>query len=586
MFMISGSAISRRRVWLAIVFGFFIPLEAHAAFNGFVPLSYSGRVSYLYGYVDSAGDQSEATSLLFGWGAGGYIWRPWFATTSLALNVGLTSSQSKSSSSEGTMGTGSFSLEVFSRSRFPFSVSYTRTDSRTQQFYDVTQLSGEVSFRASRLTLRQSYRPRKYNQLYNGWYTSTQFDGDTFGSNSQAYGLDYQLRVPQQTVTVSATRSIVSSTGSPAESTSDVVSAGYVYTPSAELGVNSLFSYVELDPAGSSNVLIDSQAFSSFFWRPEHRAVNVSGNVRLSENKTEGTTQTTATRSLNTNLGLGYRVTRALNVNASMSLGTTSTNERQQLTTTQAVNVSYTGGQRQWLGVLHSWQWGASGLNSETRTNSGQGSDPVGLQSVSVNIGHNLGKTWATGRYSSLAAAFSQSGAGSKNSNVDTVNKTLNHSVSMGWNTRGKRGSTYINSRLSDSRSFSVKDTVFNSFNLSYSTDLSITRLSSMTGNANYQASRNTSEDDEGKTTNTNKNLTGGMTYRNNRPFGIYNLLFTSQLQANRQIDSPTPLTTLRWQSIFRYSLGLLSTSLSFRVVESVGGNVVKSMNFQATRTF
>ncbi len=591
--MISWGAILRRQVWFAVALGAFVPFEVYAAFNGLVPLSYSGRVSYMYGYVDSAGNQSELTNLLFGWSAGGYIWRPWFATTSLALNVGLTSTNSTSSSSEGTMGTGNFSLGVFPRSRFPFSLDYARTDSRSQQFYDVTQVSGETSFRTTRLTLRQSYRPRKHNQLFNGWYNLTQFDGGTFGSNSQVYGVDYQLRVPQQTVAVSASHSAVSSRGISGESTVDVVSASHVYTPSAELGVTSLFSYVELNPIGAELTATNSQAFSSFFWRPEHRAVNVSGGVRLSENENKAATS----RSLNTNLALGYRITRSLNMNASMSLGTSSSGGGSQtLSTSQTVNVSYTGRRRQWRGISYFWQWGASGTNSAVRTEPvGGKSESTEQQSVSTSLGHNFNKSWATGRASSLSATFSQSGSGSKSTQADEVSKTLNHGMSVGWNTRGRRGASYINGRLSDSRSFGVNETVFNSFNLSYATDLTINRLSSMTGNVNYQASRNTSDinssgaavpEATGKVTSTTKNLTGGMAYSNNRPFGIYNLTFTSLVQGSKQIDSPVPSTTLRWESVFRYQLGLLSTTLSFRVSESAGGNLAKSMNFQATRTF
>ncbi|NOX90896.1 MAG: hypothetical protein GXP18_00160 [Gammaproteobacteria bacterium] len=567
-------------------------LDAYAAFNGLVPLAHSGRISYMYGYTDSAGTESEATSLLFGWNAGGYIWRPWFATTSMALNVGLTSTESASSSSEGTTGSGNFTLGVFSRSRFPFSLNYSRTDSRSQQFYDVAQVSGETSFRTTRLTLRQSYRPRKYNQLFNGWYNSTRFDGGAFGSNSQAYGLDYKLRVARQTVGASVTHSVVNSRGSPDKSTANVMSVSHVYTPSGELGVNSLLSYVEIDP-GRGAVSIDSQAFSSFFWRPEYRAINVSGGVRLSENRTEDDKKTVA-RSLNTNLGLGYRVTRAFNMSASVSLGTSDTATTQTLSTTQAVSVSYAGGRRQWQGFSHTWRWGASGVNTTNRVDS-DSVGSVGLegqpastsqQNFSTSIGHGLNRSWATGRRSSLATTFSQSASGGQSSGASTANKSISHGMSVGWNARGKRGSTYLNGRLSDSRSFGERDSVFNSFSLSYATDLTISRLSGITGNASYQASQNTSEDDQGKTTNTTKNLTGGMTYRNGRPFGIYNLSFASSIQGSKQVDSPVPSTTVRWESAFRYSLGLLSTVLSTRVTESPRGRLVKSMNFQATRSF
>jgi len=563
--------------------------EAHAAFGSLVPLAYSGQVAYNYNYVENAGSQSEATSLLVGLGASGYIWRPWFATTSLALNVGLSSTNSTSSSSEGTVGTGSFSMGLFPRSRFPFSMSYSRTDSRSQQFQDISQISGSTSFRVTRLTLRQSYRPRAYNQMYNGWYSSTKYDGGSFGSNSAIYGLDYQLRVSQQILTVNIAHTSTQSQGMADESSVDIVSLGHVYTPSAELGVNSLVSYVEVDPGERSTTSTDSQAFSSFFWRPEYRAVRISGGVRLSESKSEGGSGTTVSRSLSTNLGLGYQISRSLNMNAGVSVGTSDSENTQTLSTTQTVSLSYTGGHKQWRGYSYSWQWNgsASNITTQIETVGVASSDTEDRQNISSGIGHNLGKSWAMSSASSLAATFSQSVSGSKNSEVDSVARSLNQGASLSWSSRGGRGSTYVSGRFNDSRSFGDTESVFDSFSLNYNTDITLGRLSSMSGNANYQMTQSETKDVVGdEVESSSRSLSGGMSYRNNRPFGIYNLLFTSSLQGGKQIGSVTPTSTLRWEGTFRYSLGLLSTSLGFRASESAGGNITKSMNFQATRTF
>ncbi len=599
--MVSSGIILRRQGWFAVVLGLSVLSEAHAAFGGLVPLAYSGQVAYNYNYIESAGSQSESTSLLFGLNAAGYVWRPWFATTSLALNVGLSSTESTSGSTEGTVGTGNFSLGVFPQSRFPFSISYTRTDSRSQQFQDISQISGNSSFRVTRLTLRQSYRPRAYNQLYNGWYGSTKYNGDSFGSSNVVYGLDYQLRVPQQTLTVSMTHSGSRSRGMAGESDVDVVSLGHVYTPSAELGVNSLASYVEVNPARRSIRSINSQAASSFFWRPEYRAVRVSGGVRLSENKSEGVS-TAVSRSFSTNLSLGYQLSRSLSMNAGVSLGASDSGNTQTLSTSQTVSLSYSGGHRQWKGYSYSWQWnmGVSNATTETETEVEETieevieetgdtlSDSTDRQNISSGIGHNLGKSWALSSASSLATTFSQSASGSVNSAADSAaTQGLNHGASLSWSSRGGRGTTYVSARLNDSRGFGDTNTVFNSFGLNYNTNITINRLSSMTGSANYQVTQSESTDVVGvEASSGSRSLSGSVSYRNNRPFGIYNLIFTSNLQGGKQIASVTPTSTLRWEGTFRYNLGLLSTSLSFRASENAGGNITKSMNFQATRSF
>ena len=578
-----------RRKWLVVILGLFVLPEAYAAFGGLVPLATSGHVAYNYNYTENAGSQSESTSLLLGVTASGYIWRPWFATTSLALNVGLSSTNSTSGGSEGTVGTGSFSVGVFPQSRFPFSMSYSKTDSRSQQFQDISQISASTSFRVTRLTLRQSFRPRAHNQLYNAWYSSTDYDGDSFTSNSEVYGLDYQLRVPQQVMTANIAHSGSRSRGGANESSVDMASVGHIYTPSTELGVNSLVSYVAADSGGSGSASTNSQAFSSFFWRPEYRAISISGGVRLSENKRSAA----VSRSLSTNLGLGYRISRSLNMSAGVSLSTTDAESTQTLSTTQTVSLSYTGGQKQWEGFSYAWQWSGSAANitTEIETETEEAGVPSSLpgtrQNVASGIGHNLSKSWSVGPASSLAASFSQSASASKNSEISTIAKSLNHGAGLSWSSRGGRGSTHIGGRLNDSRSFGDSDTVFNGFSLTYNTDLTLSRLSSLSGNAYYQATQSEVEvEEEGKTESSSRNLAGGVSYRNTRPFGIYNLRFTTSLHGSKQIDSVTPTSTLRWEGAFSYSLGLLSTSLSMRASESAGGNIVKSMNFQATRTF
>ena len=156
-----------------------VSADALAAFGSLVPLSWSGQVSYGYAYADNAGNQSEATSLLLGLSATGYVWRPWFATTSAALNVALQNVETTTSSSDSVAAGGDFTLGIFPGSRFPFSMSYSRNDSRSQSFQDFSRVSGESSFTVTRWSLRQNYRPRGNGQLINAWYNLTEFGDHT-----------------------------------------------------------------------------------------------------------------------------------------------------------------------------------------------------------------------------------------------------------------------------------------------------------------------------------------------------------------------------------------------------------------------
>lgn len=585
--MYSWGLFLRRRLLLLVASGsFLVSANTFAAFGGLVPLSWSGQLAYNYGYVNSAGNESELTSLLLGVNATGYVWRPWFATTSLALSVGLSNSETSASSSDATIATGGFTLGIFPGSRFPFSLSYTLTDSRSQSYQDISRLSGDSAFQVTRWSLRQSYRPRSPGQLYNAWFYQTEFDGDFFSSESMVYGLDYTLRLSTQSVTVSSTHSETKAGDSLNEPSVDMITINHVYTPTPELGVNSLVSLLEVDADGRGAVSTDTQAFSSFYWRPEHRAVSVSGGVRLSEAESEQAAST-VTRSLSTSLSLGYRMTRSLNISANASVGTSDSGNSQTLSTSQGVNASYSGGRYQIAGFAYTWSGGAGVSNSTSRTEVAGISSSSDQQTLSAGVGHNINKSWTTSQTSSMSAGLSQSGSGSKTSESDLISKTLNHSANLSWNSRGGRGSAFVSGRMSDSRSFGSTDTVFNSIGVNVVGDYKINRLSSMSGNMNFAASQNESESElTGKLASGARTLGGGLAYRNSRPFGIYNLQFTSNLTGNKIIDSPQPTTTLRWESLFRYSLGLLTTSLTFRVSETAGGTLTKSMNFQATRSF
>ena len=571
---------------MAVIIMWSVSADALAAFGGLVPLSWSGRLSYGYVYADNAGNQSEATSLLLGLNAAGYVWRPWFATTSVALNVALQNVETTTSSSDSVAAGGDFTLGVFPGSRFPFSMSYSRSDSRSQSFQDFSRVSGESSFTLTRWSLRQSYRPRGDGQLINAWYSLTEFGGGDFSSESTSYGLGYTLRFSRHSLGLNATHSGSASSSSSSEPTANVVSLSHIFTPSNELGVNNLVSFVEVDPGDGGSVSNDSQAFSSFYWRPEHRAINVSGGVRLTEAKSEGAVSTVS-RSLSTNLGLGYRVTRSLNLSANVSVGTSDSNDTQILSTAQSASISYTGSQQQIAGLSYGWQWGGGVSNASTRTEAPGIAESSDQQSISSGLGHNLGKSWNLTQSSSLSARFSQSVSGSKSSEVDVMSKSLSHGFNLSWSQRGQRGSSYVSARLSDSRSYGEKDTVFDDLGVSLISDYTINRLSSFSGNMDFSASQNESENEAGeKDVSGSRALSGGLAYRNSRPFGVYNLKFTSNLTGSKQIDSAMPSTILRWNAAFRYSLGLLSTSLTFQASESASGTLAKSMNFQATRTF
>ncbi len=576
-----------------------LPLgAAQAAFSSFIPLNWGGSISYNYGYV-SAATESERMQLVGSVNAGGYVWQPWFATTSAALSLGLTNTETSTSSTDSNTVAGTFSFGVFPFSRFPFSLNYSRSDSRTASFSDLTQLSGNVYHQLSRLSLRQMYSSRG-GSLSTLWYYRSHFSGVQTSSLTETYGLTYQAHSAPNTVSLTANYSTSENSENSARPKSLVLALNHIYTPHPETGVTNLLTYLATDSGvavskSKSNV---TQGSSSFYWRPEHRALSMSGGVRASKSGSSGGS---GRRSLDSNIGVNYRITRRANMRAGLTVGTAESKKSRSLTSSQSLGISYSS-HRYPLGAGFDWVWTTSGSagNSMSRTDSSgnsssrtdlsrgkKGKKTTSTRSFGGGLTHSIVGQWALGRAASLNTGFSQGFSVSKSSSVGEISKTFNNSFNISSNYRARRGATYGSFQMSDSRAMGEREAVFQRAAANLSQDLTLSRLSAISGNVALDVNRQESRLISGKTEKGyRRHANFGLNYRNQRPFGIYNLRFQSRFSASKEIGTDIPSRRLDWDNRFQYSLGLLSMTASFRVTQNGEGIPVKSLYFQATRSF
>jgi hypothetical protein len=566
--------------------------SAHALFGNFMPLNLSGSLNYNYNYFSAGESESETTSLTGSINAAGYIWQPWFATTSAALNLGVSNTETSSSSSDSTSTSGSFDLSVFPRSRFPFSLNYSVSDSRIDVFSEATQNRGASSYTISRLTLRQMYEGRGSRRATgsrtNLWYSATEFESNDVESESESMGVQYYIRLVPHNFSVSASRSTSNASDSSLKPLTEVASVNHTYTPDTDLGVTNLASAVKTDDGTGTSKSTITQISSNFFWRPEHRVVNVSGGVRVTESETQTQVSSTEQKSLNTNMGLSYRLTRRLNVGAGMALGSSDNGATQTLSTTQTVRLNYNSRQSQILDFTYRWQWGTNASNSDSRTDDGTTETSTSVQSTGMRLGHSASRNWTPGKGSSIGLNLSQAGNVNKSSENDELSRGINHSGGLSWNRRSRSGALFGNVQVSDSRSYGQQDTEFQHLNASLSQDINISRLSSFSGTLGYTESRQKTVSDISGVSDSSQNryARANFSYRHDRPFGFYNMNFSSRLNGSKIIDSFNPETIWDWDNRLRYRLGLLDTLLSLRIIESAGGLVSKTLYFQATRRF
>jgi len=568
--------------------------HVHAAFNNLVPLSYSGVVRYGFGYRTS--DTSEAQTTNYGATvrAVGYVWRPWFVTTSAALGFSASKTETQTSSGGGSSTTGFLSFGVFPSSRFPTNISYSRTDSATESFSSASaaQALGQVRAQITRLIVRQAYFSRG-GWRSDLWYYKSDVKGANSNSSSTAYGLQSRYRFAKQSIAITASLNEARAGRSAKKAQALSVSLSHSYTPTAEFGVSNQVAYANSKEAGTSSESTSSQAASTFSWSPEHRQLTVSGGVRLTQTGSKSAKSSRDSKGLATQLGLGYRLTRYVYFNANTSLNSKDNEERQSLTSSQRISLRYQPVQVSIAGFIYGWQTGVTASNASTRTDSSRpgannDSTSTSSQSYGVNIGHSVGRSLVMGKRDSGSFSLSQSGSASESSGVAQPTYGLSHGVGFSWNHRGDAGTLYSGVSYTDSRNFGLRDSTFQSLGANVSSGLRINRLSSLDMNVQYQNSRNGTQNQDGAGTivTASQNVSGSMAYRHDRPLGIYNMTFSASLRSSKRIRSPVPSTTYAFLSNLNYSLGLLAMSLSYSAGGSAGGALFQTIYFRATRSF
>jgi hypothetical protein len=570
-----------------------VPDSAMALFGNYLPLNLSGSLGYNYGYFTTGEFESETTNVLGTINASGFIWQPWFASTSAALTVGLSKSDSSNTSSDSVVGSGSFGLSIFPQSRFPFSLNYSQSDSRSQSYADFSQFAGDTRNKVTRLSLRQVYEGKSTSRSMGSrtslWYATTDFNSDITSSKSESIGADYHIRSAPHSLTISASQNESKTSESTLKPRAQIINLTHNYLPGPDMGVTNLATYVNSDSGPDTSKSTTTQVASNFFWRPEHRLVHVNGGVRISDSRSTLTGSDSKQKSLNTNLGLLYQMTRRLSMSASVGLGSSDNGDSQALSTNESGRVYYNSSQIDLAGFNYHWQAGINASNSSTRLDNGTTETTNTVTTSGLSLGHFASKTWLSGSRSSLGLSLGQSGSVGSSSEEKDLVKTLNHSLGLSWSRRGQSGSSYANLRYSDSKSISSIDSDFQNFDASISQDWVINRLSGFQGSLSYTISKTHTVNPNvsgGDQSFQNRSTRGSFFYHHDRPFGIYNLNFTSRLLGSRSIDSITPNTHWDWDNRFRYHLGLLDTALSFRIIEVADGAQTKSLYFQVTRSF
>jgi len=545
-----------------------------------IPMTYNGSLSYYYIYSKADKAESETATLSGTFNGNGFVWQPWFISLGVGVSVGLTESNSNYSGNgdTSTVTSGELNMTVFPRSRFPFMLAISRTDSRLNN--SLTSFSSDNHYINYRYYLSQAYYGINGSLARLSW-DHNQFESELSDSKSDTVSATYRGRARHHRYSIDAGYTEVERSGSDAKPSSSRLEAQHNYSPGTELSVNSSASYTrnDSDLSGGASVFETVQATSVFGWRPIDRPYSITGGARIATSDSGSSVQS---KSMSTNIGTAYRLTRSVRIVANALVSASETGDSQTVTTSENASMNYFS--QQYLVGGFNWGWNSDLGFSNSDTKVDDTSD--NQQSKFFNIGHNFNRNWALSRFSTFSFTFTENGSVSDNSDQDKRQYGLGHGLTLGWSRRGLSSATYSNVTITDTRTAGETTSSYQQLYAQLTQRNILTRVSSLSASITYQAT-NQDIQDAINDQPAPRLMTANAVYTNSRAFGVYALQFSTRLTYHKRLDEASfNSETTESESRLDYHIGLLTTGLSYRIMQVAGGALSENINFSLTRTF
>ena len=554
------------------------------------PVDMSGSVGYSYRSLNTDLSDSTSNQLLGILRASSYIWQPWFATAEGGVTMALDNSDLsdshngiRSASSESKVFSGDAVLNVLPQSQTPFRLSYQATDSRVDNTTidnPLIRLSGE-DYKTTNLDVSQSYITDEGHRLQ-ARYGNRTWDSDVNGTyTDETLGLELDYKPAGQRVLARANVENVDQSRTDRHQDNLLVDVNHYYYPTDALRVDSTASLYNLDTTfDGATGLVDTtvtdiaQAASFLFWRPVDQRWTVSGGVRALEMKGHNTAQSSDQKSFSASAGAFYQFTQRLRFDGSATLTKADVTGASQGYSSEHLGTLYQSDLADLKGFTY--QWFASGAVDN------QDDPDTSQQSLTLSLGHDGERTWWTGEASTLRFSINQSiNEDLRTGGADAINR-LDHSATLGWNQSAWHGTTLLQLTLADSRDLGGQGDAQQLANFQASRQQNISRLSSLSGDLTLQTVRR--DFSGGPNNHTDTSATGQINYQHMRIFGVPSLQFQSDLRLS-QASTSEGANRNEWENRLDYSIGLVNTSLSYRILDD-GVNNSKILYFRVMRSF
>ncbi len=577
---------SRSRVGQALVTGISAVSSASVPAVDLAPIRYTGEF-LTTARVDIPEDRAKTYQLGSSatLGASTYLWQPWFATVD--GNFSLFSTQTKSEAdSSALLTSGDLALNVFPRSRFPFTA-FVDVDDRRQEF--TSRFTETRDQRQLRYGLRQQYRPLDGASDYSVLLERTENEsGD--GSLQQAtnradMSMGYRLTRHSVSARLNLEQTDQKNPGVQLSNVVATVQHGYRATDTLTIDNFASFENVSTK-AEAGNLDSRSVQLSSFAsWNPLDSKLSMTGDVRYTSDQFDSSgSGASGTDVTSGNLTARYTWTPELRVTGSLQ-GSVTRGARSSNRLAQSLGISYSPPATDLMGFQYDHSANASVSNRTVST----GDD---ARSLGAGFNHGLSRAIPLGSNGAfnLSGNVNQAIFTSLTSNAGNTT-TLTHSGSFGVAHSGVQSTSRVLLNLQDSRTFSsgglaLGGSEVQSINLHAHHDSRFGRFASLTGTASVSWVRQSF--DKG-TTRTDESSAFSLAYRHGRALGVRRLRFRSILEV--QADSLTfvqrggerGFREINFENSLEYSIGRVDAELEFNVRES-NGKVTNSIFFSLKR--
>lgn len=550
----------------------------------------SGSLSYDLRATRASGDSNSRSQLVTASLTGrSYLYQPWFAT--ITGNVRLTTSVTHTTYSgdpqlvsgpttnRDQFISGGVRVNVFPRSRFPFELHAEHSDSRND-----SGLANGVDFRSDNIGFSQRYRPLDGRFSVSGNYDFRNQSGAGFHDNQHQFATEFNTRWKNNELSLggSFSRARRLLTDESSEFRSAV--ARHSYAPGGALSISSTAQITQtLEQARLAPADLTVMQFSSVgLYHRDGSPLTLSSSARglfLRDAVSHSDFNNLALTA-----GGTYELTRNLRLSGNGMGSFTHTNNGAAQSFTGSAGVSWQADTLELAGLRYD-RFG--GVTAGAGTTTGTGSTGERQFNASAQIGHSMSRSWPLATQSALALTASQSLSMSESRNdmghlgtTRATSRSVLHMLAATYNVARDNKSGYARASFSDSREIGGSHARFQLFNFQLSGTMEFSQHSSLNGDLTLQHTTQRSGDVQqaglglvvGSSTGANS-VSGEVTYRHNRAFGIPRLRFSSRLKlAQDVLRQPGVMVgipdheTRMWENRLDWSVGRLETGVLYRL--------------------